>query len=56
MLLYFKDGDLPWTKNFRLMTLEQNFERILNHKQIFHTQALNFSENNCMQRSIIINT
>lgn len=38
MLLYLRDGSLPWTKNFRLMTVEQNFERTLNFKKYFHRE------------------
>eukprot|EP00347_Sterkiella_histriomuscorum_P000001 403377565 len=53
MLLYLKDGDLPWTKNFRLMTLEQNFERILKHKELFHQEATDFTENSCIFRFLI---
>ncbi|CDW81187.1 ck1 family protein kinase [Stylonychia lemnae] len=43
MLIYLRDGDLPWTKNFRLMTMEQNFERILKLKEQFHIEAIQTS-------------
>lgn len=36
LLLYLREGSLPWTKNFRLSTLEKNFEKVLQLKILFH--------------------
>lgn len=38
LLIYLKEGSLPWTKNFKLSTLEKNFEKVLNLKILFHKQ------------------
>eukprot|EP00347_Sterkiella_histriomuscorum_P003505 403364043 len=51
LLIYLKEGSLPWTKNFKLSTLEKNFEKVLSLKRLFHNQIA--QQNKCVFKNLI---
>ncbi|CDW87579.1 UNKNOWN [Stylonychia lemnae] len=52
LLIYLKEGTLPWTKNFNIETIEGNFKKVLELKRKLHQKA-SAQQNQCVFRGLI---